>query len=552
MKTESFGNRASITLLVTMFASVCFEQSAAQMLFPESEWGKARMAVQQSASRLESLFQVADANFEPLSEFSNQSHYQQLAKPIGRLNIRAQDSYGQRGVIVCTAWLVASDLALTNHHCIPGTGEFRLLAAQLRLGYLSDRGQSGDVYPVSLDPVETDPKLDYSLVRVYERPTDKYGVVAIAPGDASPGEELFIVHHPLGKPLQLTRWKCRATSWQNDNSELLNHRCETMTGSSGAPIFSLTTRKVVGLHFKGGLDENADSYNSAKRLQRIIADSARLTQLARPGQEEPSSGGELAQCDMSDAHALSLCRTALRGDAEAQFEIGTLYHDGNGVRMDDEAAVYWYKMAAQNDNTSAQVNLGYMYEKGYGVPLDREKFFYWTQLAARGGNITAQRNLGEAYELGTGVAVDLELAAYWYGKGAEQGSERAKQRIDHLHATDTALFDLGYAYYEAGPDEYNGAVYWYEKAARKGNASAMNNLGFMYRNGYGLAVDHAEAVRWYREAADLGNAMAKFNLGNAYRDGVGVRQNTDKARMWYTVAAEAGNADAKEALNGLD
>ena len=48
------------------------------------------------------------------------------------------------------------------------------------------------------------------------------------------------------------------------------------------------------------------------------------------------------------------------------------------------------------------------------------------------------------------------------------------------------------------------AVYWYRKAADQGQASAQTNLGFMYRNGKGVASDNKQAVYWYRKAADQG------------------------------------------------
>jgi TPR repeat protein len=40
----------------------------------------------------------------------------------------------------------------------------------------------------------------------------------------------------------------------------------------------------------------------------------------------------------------------------------------------------------------------------------------------------------------------------------------------------------------------------------------MNNLGWMYQNGEGVAKDVDQAVSWYRKAAALGNESAKKNL----------------------------------------
>ena len=53
---------------------------------------------------------------------------------------------------------------------------------------------------------------------------------------------------------------------------------------------------------------------------------------------------------------------------------------------------------------------------------------------------------------------------------------------------------------------------WLRKAAEQGNATAQNNLGWCYKNGYGVTKNYYEAVKWYRKAAKQGNEIAKKNL----------------------------------------
>ena len=73
--------------------------------------------------------------------------------------------------------------------------------------------------------------------------------------------------------------------------------------------------------------------------------------------------------------------------------------------------------------------------------------------------------------------------------------------------------------------DYGKAREWYEKAADKGNAGAMNNLGWLYANGFGVAQDYAKAREWYEKAADKGEATAMRNLGLLYARGQGVAQD---------------------------
>ena len=41
----------------------------------------------------------------------------------------------------------------------------------------------------------------------------------------------------------------------------------------------------------------------------------------------------------------------------------------------------------------------------------------------------------------------------------------------------------------------------------------MNNLGFMFEQGWGCEADVAAAVGWYRRAAARGLAQAQYNMG---------------------------------------
>jgi uncharacterized protein len=79
----------------------------------------------------------------------------------------------------------------------------------------------------------------------------------------------------------------------------------------------------------------------------------------------------------------------------------------------------------------------------------------------------------------------------------------------------------------------------------------MNNLGWPYRNGWGVAQDYDKAREWYQKAADAGSAMAMNNLGWLYMNGRGVPQDYGKALQCYQKAADAGLAQAKQALSLL-
>jgi hypothetical protein len=65
--------------------------------------------------------------------------------------------------------------------------------------------------------------------------------------------------------------------------------------------------------------------------------------------------------------------------------------------------------------------------------------------------------------------------------------------------------------------DYEKARRLYEKAASGGSVGALNGLGYLYENGFGVVRDLAEACDWYRQAAAKGNATGKGNVASECR-----------------------------------
>lgn len=68
--------------------------------------------------------------------------------------------------------------------------------------------------------------------------------------------------------------------------------------------------------------------------------------------------------------------------AEAQYSLGLIYQQGNGVPQDSAEAFKWYKKSAELGNIHAQNNLGRMYFNGESVPQNSEEAFKWYKKAA--------------------------------------------------------------------------------------------------------------------------------------------------------------------------
>jgi len=122
---------------------------------------------------------------------------------------------------------------------------------------------------------------------------------------------------------------------------------------------------------------------------------------------------------------------AERGVAEAQFNLGLSYASGKdkalGAEPDYAQAEHWYLKAAGQNHALAQFNLGVMHANGQGLPRDRAKSLMWIQRAADLGDAAAQYRLGCSHQrdIRDGLpenAAESRLNAYkWLRLAADQG-----------------------------------------------------------------------------------------------------------------------------------
>ena len=90
-------------------------------------------------------------------------------------------------------------------------------------------------------------------------------------------------------------------------------------------------------------------------------------------------GGEYVAADRANySTALKIwLEPAKKGEAEAQYYVGTLFEKGATGTPDYLQAVTWYEKAANQGYPQAAMNLGRLYEKGLGVPKNPSQAFKW-------------------------------------------------------------------------------------------------------------------------------------------------------------------------------
>ena len=160
--------------------------------------------------------------------------------------------------------------------------------------------------------------------------------------------------------------------------------------------------------------------------------------------------------DFAAAHELWLPR-AVAGESEAQFRVGVLYDNGEGVDKDLQQALNWYQKAADGGYADAQYAIGIHHERGEGLPRD------------------------------------LAAAERWYLKAANQE-----------HVISQFALSVHYLNGEGPAQDYAKAFRWLSIVAEQGYAIAQINLAFLYREGLGIEQDTAAAAEWWPRGVGAG------------------------------------------------
>lgn len=122
-----------------------------------------------------------------------------------------------------------------------------------------------------------------------------------------------------------------------------------------------------------------------------------------------------------------LVEAADKGHADAQYQLGVMYGNGEGVPLNLQEAERRFMQAAAQGHEDACITLAWMYANGAGVDSDEEKARDLYTIAARHGSAKAQYVVATMYRFAQyGVQRDIAQALEWYQKAANQGMPTAQ------------------------------------------------------------------------------------------------------------------------------
>ncbi len=184
----------------------------------------------------------------------------------------------------CTAFKASdSGQFMTNNHCT--ASQTGVQSTELRMEYKlsgcgsGTSGYSGSVFGSTLQ--KTDALLDYTL---FTTTGDSSSIPCLPLDNRLPpaGERIYIAGHPAGGVKKLSLESTHSSNPTgfcevdaspypgNDSTSDIGYYCDTTNGSSGSPVLSGDTHKVVALHHFGGC------LNSGARMDRIYPQIAGL------------------------------------------------------------------------------------------------------------------------------------------------------------------------------------------------------------------------------------------------------------------------------------
>lgn len=278
--------------------------------------------------------------------------------------------------------------------------------------------------------------------------------------------------------------------------------------------------------------------------------------------------------------AAKLSRAAEAGNTEAAYLYGMALERGEGVRVDVNSAVGYYKYAASRAHVGAAARLGIIYYDHFGDKQHPSAMF-WLTVAAEGGDPDAAARVA--------AEAEGDDAFYYYTVAALGGNKKAAATVTELilqeggdnvfarakgfyllSGTQAVKLAMRYpklltvaamaptlplrneaeAAFRVGSfaelqKEYYLALTFFGRAVSLGYAAAATRIGTCYLTGKGVPKSRTAAAKWFVRGVDEGDPEAMIALGEMFLSGTGVEKDEKKAFFFLSRCASQGHPRAQ-------
>ena len=232
------------------------------------------------------------------------------------------------------------------------------------------------------------------------------------------------------------------------------------------------------------------------------------------------------------------------------YRIGKMYMEGKGTEINEANAIKYIKKAADLNNSAAQISLATIYMNQQDVVLQKKALSILEEVSAKKETMAqfAQYKLGMLYLDGERYPehYDVTKAIECLKASADQGNQFAQYKLGMLHLDG-----------ERYPEHYDvmKALEYLKASADQGNQFVQYKLGMLYLDGerYPEYYDVTKALEYLKASADQGNQFAQYKLGMLHLDGERYPEHYDvtKALEYLKASANQGNQFAQYKLGML-
>ena len=201
----------------------------------------------------ESTVIVGSVNWKSTTLLTSTSAEAKNARAVGYLSIPAK---GTR----CTAWLIADDKIVTNHHCISTAAQ--AVGAKVSFNYVDGVSSSARTWYDCSKFIRAWSDVDGAVLQCAPRngvlPGAVYGKIALATSNVSTGAGVYVIHQNCdyysASCAPTKKYSPGAVTSSSMFSRDIQYNADTLGGSSGSAVFATTgtqAHKLVALHHLG-------------------------------------------------------------------------------------------------------------------------------------------------------------------------------------------------------------------------------------------------------------------------------------------------------------
>ena len=191
------------------------------------------------------------------------------------------------GLFVCTAWRVGPDNhMITNNHCFDSSAIAKKTEVWFNYQHLgcgdfgNQKAKQNGIKVIGNSVFKSNGLLDYTLFSVngFDK-IKQFGHYGLDINPQIKGQRIYIPQHGNGKPKELAITSDQNSSGFCEVDQVITtgrgvgtdagYKCDTIGGSSGSPVLSAKSNKVIALHHFGNSTNCTSKLNRGVRMELI-------------------------------------------------------------------------------------------------------------------------------------------------------------------------------------------------------------------------------------------------------------------------------------------